>query len=253
MKKVVVIISIFLFGCGGPTTEVRTDSAVVYIDTAIPELNKSIIDTALSCYPPNGTNKILFQADTNAIHPAWIENYKGGGYLGSGSSFEAIKIITNEQGTFLYGDFYSTRGGKLNIKENGYTGPVYVYFNDWSCTESPLVLPGCPSNFKEISMDNITGTARKYMADDGKYFYEIKIKINSSEATSKFLNKIIVIKSINGLFTDTVSSTINEPSGIVTFSGCNEKDIFEIKGSYSCQAGYGPFPTLFFRDFKIIQ
>ncbi len=87
----------------------------------------------LGCYPPNGTNRILNKPDTSAIHPAYVSNYKGGSFLGSSWSFVATKLIINKQGKFYYGDIYSPRGGKLNVKQNGYNGPVYVYAKDWVC------------------------------------------------------------------------------------------------------------------------
>ena len=45
-------------------------------------------------------------------------------------------MITIKQGKFLFGDFYSTKAVKLNIKQNGFSGPFYVYINDWKCLES---------------------------------------------------------------------------------------------------------------------
>ena len=45
----------------------------------------------------------------------------------------ATKLITNQQGKFLYGDLYSPRGGKMNIKQNGFNGPIYVYYMEWDC------------------------------------------------------------------------------------------------------------------------
>ena len=87
----------------------------------------------LGCYPPNGTNKILNKPDTSAIHPAYLSEYKGGGFLGSSWSFVATKVIVNKQGKFYYGDIYSPRGGKLNEKQGGYNGPVYVYAKDCVC------------------------------------------------------------------------------------------------------------------------
>jgi hypothetical protein len=45
----------------------------------------------------------------------------------------ASKMITTPQGKFLYGDIYSPRGSKMNVKQNGYNGPVFVYYDDWDC------------------------------------------------------------------------------------------------------------------------
>jgi hypothetical protein len=97
------------------------------------ETSNNSLTYKFNCAPPNGTNRILDKPDTNAIHPAYIESYKGGSSLGTSWSFLGNKMIENSQGKFLYGDIYSPRGGQLNIKENGYNGPVYVYFKDWDC------------------------------------------------------------------------------------------------------------------------
>ena len=45
MKKVVFIISIFLSACGGAATEVKTDTAAVYLDTSSSQSNTTIPET----------------------------------------------------------------------------------------------------------------------------------------------------------------------------------------------------------------
>jgi len=45
MKKVVVIISIFLSACGGAATEARTDTAAAYVDTSSSQSNTTISQT----------------------------------------------------------------------------------------------------------------------------------------------------------------------------------------------------------------
>jgi hypothetical protein len=88
----------------------------------------------LSCYPPNGTNLILMSPNKNDIHPAWIESYKAEGTLGSGWSFNAIKKVQNEQGVFLFGNIFTTRGSLFISSENGYSGMVYVPLDEWDCS-----------------------------------------------------------------------------------------------------------------------
>ena len=87
----------------------------------------------LGCSPKTGTNRILYKPEKSAIHSAYISEYKGGGSLGTSWSFMASKMITTPQGKFLYGDIYSPRGSKMNVKQNGYNGPVFVYYDDWDC------------------------------------------------------------------------------------------------------------------------
>ena len=99
--------------------------------STVAQTSEKIVD--LGCSPKAGTNRILYKAEKNAIHPAYMESYKGGSYLGTSWSFVATKMITTPQGKFLYGDIYSPRGGKMNVIQNGYKGPVYVYYNDWDC------------------------------------------------------------------------------------------------------------------------
>jgi hypothetical protein len=107
---------------------------ILMINTLTAQDTKAVI-VKFSCYPPNGCSKIFNIPDTNSIHPAWISDYKAGSNFGSNWSFVATKLITNQQGKFLYGDLYSPRGGKMNIKQNGFNGPIYVYYKEWSCSK----------------------------------------------------------------------------------------------------------------------
>lgn len=94
----------------------------------------SEIKREYNCYPKEGgANLILNKPDLKSIHPEYLSTYKAGGYLGESWTIIATKLITNSQGKFLYGDLYSPRGGKLNIKINGYDGPVYVPLSQWNC------------------------------------------------------------------------------------------------------------------------
>ena len=45
MKKVVVIISIFLSACGGAVTEARTDTAAAYVDTSTTQSNTTVSES----------------------------------------------------------------------------------------------------------------------------------------------------------------------------------------------------------------
>ena len=89
----------------------------------------------LNCYPPNGAKFILNEPNVNSIHPAWIENFKGKSFLGSGWGFISEKIVVTPKGEFLFGHVYTSRGGKFTVKENGYAGPVYVLKNEWTCSK----------------------------------------------------------------------------------------------------------------------
>jgi hypothetical protein len=88
----------------------------------------------LSCSTPNGTNLILSSPNFNDIHPAWIERMKGGSSL-AGWGFNAVKKIQNEQGIFIYGNIYTTRGGLFNCLENGFDGMVWVPLAEWNCSD----------------------------------------------------------------------------------------------------------------------
>jgi hypothetical protein len=122
---------------------------------------------------------------------------------------------------------------------------------------------GCPDDFKEISLSNISGTARKYKAQDGHYYYEVKITINPSIQTKKYTQKIKGYRYRNydkvqlykDLGMETDYKIINTSSGVLTFNGCVETDIFRIEGIYSCETGRfkGPSANIYFRDLKIIQ
>ncbi len=54
--------------------------------------------------------------------------------LGTGCSFIGTSKITTKEGvTYLKGDVYSTRGGKLNVIQNGWDKPVYILYKEWDC------------------------------------------------------------------------------------------------------------------------
>jgi hypothetical protein len=114
------------------------DTSVVS-DTDIPLSNtqQSFGNFILSCFPPNGTNLILNSPNRNDIHPAWVNDMTAGSSLGSGWGFNAVKQVQNEQGVFLYGNIYTTRGGLFNSRENGFEGMVWVPYSEWDCSPYP--------------------------------------------------------------------------------------------------------------------
>jgi hypothetical protein len=117
----------------------------------------------------------------------------------------------------------------------------------------------CPNDFKEISIQNISGTARKYKAKDGHNYYQVKINVRPSPVTSKYITKITVKrtqKKENVPFGSIYKEYyINASTGLFTFDGSFETDYFEIEGFYSCETGKfsGPSAKVYFRDLKIIQ
>lgn len=117
----------------------------------------------------------------------------------------------------------------------------------------------CPSNFKEISNNEVSGTARKYKATNGKYYYEVKLTISPNVKTKQYTTRIEAkriqeSKNVEIGLTKTVN-VISGSNGTFTFKGCFETDKFEIEGFYSCKTGRfsGPSATVNFRDLKIIQ
>ncbi|MCX6331707.1 MAG: hypothetical protein NTZ82_03635 [Bacteroidetes bacterium] len=82
----------------------------------------------LNCYPPKGTSNIFTQAD---LKSKWFKDKDSG--VGTSWTFFAYETVFNKDGVFLKGDLISPRGGKMNVKENGFTGQFYVLFNEWQC------------------------------------------------------------------------------------------------------------------------
>jgi hypothetical protein len=82
----------------------------------------------LSCAPKNRTSNVFIKPDLNS---KWMKNSEF--EVGLGSTFIAYGTVFNKDGVFLKGDLLSTRGGKLNNKENGVVGDFYVLFKDWQC------------------------------------------------------------------------------------------------------------------------
>lgn len=82
----------------------------------------------LSCAPKNRTSNVFLKPDLNS---KWMKNSEF--EVGMGSTFIAYGTIFNKDGVFLKGDLLSTRGGKLNNKENGVVGDFYVLYKEWQC------------------------------------------------------------------------------------------------------------------------
>jgi len=82
----------------------------------------------LNCYPLNGTSNIFTKAD---LKSKFFKDKESG--VGTSWSFLAYETVFNKEGVFLKGDLISPRGGKLNVKENGFVGQFYVLFNEWKC------------------------------------------------------------------------------------------------------------------------
>jgi len=83
-----------------------------------------------NCVARIGTNKIYSSPDTNSIHPSWEKSED----FGLSWGFLATKLISNNQGEFLFGDIITPRGGIFNVKQNGFDGQVYVNLKDWDCS-----------------------------------------------------------------------------------------------------------------------
>jgi uncharacterized protein (TIGR02145 family) len=117
----------------------------------------------------------------------------------------------------------------------------------------------CPDNFRDITINNISGTARKYKARDGHYYFQVKLNVNPGPTTLKYITKITVKRTqkIENVPVGSIyrSYYINGSSGTFTFDGSFETDYFEIEGTYSCKTGRfgGPSAKIYFRDLKIIQ
>ena len=79
--------------------------------------------TVLDCSPIEYNPKILSYPHADSIHPDWAE-----GEVGLSWSISTTKKVKNENGTFLYGDLYSPRGGLI-------TKNCYVISSEWNCSE----------------------------------------------------------------------------------------------------------------------
>lgn len=129
----------------------------------------------------------------------------------------------------------------------------------------------CPEELREISTNNITGTARRYTAKDGQKYYEVKLTVNPNLNTKKFVTKIIATR-MREYTTETryvtnigkiggekainkIEYSIKASNGTLVILGCIEGDVFQVEGIYSCETGRfkGPSATIYFRDLRIIQ
>ena len=86
------------------------------------QLNDTI-KTTLNCAPVNYNPKILSGANSELIHPDWIESE-----VGTSWSFLSSKKIINKLGVFLYGNLISPRGGVI-------TKGCYIIYSEWGCSK----------------------------------------------------------------------------------------------------------------------
>ena len=138
MKKVVVIISIFLSACGGAVTEARTDTAAAYVDTSSTQSN--IIT--------NKFNISSIAGKYSYSREKVMGGYKISGYydltLNKDFSYKLFKTILDEyndnktsyesfEGRYSYDGFYTIdfvngdfgeSGGKINLTESNLNGNI---------------------------------------------------------------------------------------------------------------------------------
>jgi len=89
---------------------------------------KSASPYKLNCAPKKGTSNIFTNADTKS---KWFKDNESS--VGTSWTFFAYETVFNKDGVFLKGDLISPRGGKMNVKENGFIGQFYVLYNEWEC------------------------------------------------------------------------------------------------------------------------
>ncbi len=210
----------------------------------------------------------------------WIDHNIGT----NSSGFSALESGNRSlEGNFANENYPETNAWWSSTRINGYNFTAYTfYYNDRFDKEINSASPGegksvrciknssivksntidnnnCLENFREISINDISGTAKKYQAKDGHYYYQVKIFVKPNPLTAKCVTKITVNrtqKSENVPFGSIYRGIyINGSSGTFTFDGSFETDFFEIEGTYSCNTGRfgGPSAKIFFRDLKIIQ
>lgn len=89
---------------------------------------KSSTSYKLNCAPKKGTSNIFTKAD---LKSKWFKDNESS--VGTSWTFFAYETVFNKDGVFLKGDLISPRGGKMNVKENGFEGQFYVLFKEWEC------------------------------------------------------------------------------------------------------------------------
>jgi hypothetical protein len=226
----------------------------------------------------NPGDKTLAFVDTTGkiINEPWVTEEKINNYR---SSFIDLSVqyfwngsklgLKNSKGKILLpakfakgGDYY--KGGLYEMAYNLDGNFFYVDKNGKEFREKNIKATtgdDCPPNFKRISANDVTGTARKYKAVNGNYYYEVVLTVKPKAPTATSVKKIEAIKMtkiVDRAYGEEVRKTgfyVDASSGTFKFSGCTEKDVYSIEGSYKCVLpGFkGPSAYIYFRDLKIIQ
>jgi uncharacterized protein (TIGR02145 family) len=210
----------------------------------------------------NGTNKSNFNGKPGGqIHSGGKSDLEGRyGYWWSSSSFNDFSAYTfglNQSEKASFNSSEKNRGLSVRcVKPIENIVIVNAKKNEVLLSKQDNK---CPLDFIEISLAQVSGTAKKYKAIDGHFYYQVKINVKPSILTSKYTTKITVKRTQKSenvpLGSIYKAFYINGSSGTFTFDGSFDSDYFEIEGSYSCRTGRfgGPSAKIYFRDLKIIQ
>jgi hypothetical protein len=86
--------------------------------------SQTVVNGKYSCSPKDNINSVFKVIGGDP----WEKD------LGTSWSFIGTqKIVTKDGVTYLKGDIYSPRGGKLNVIQNGWDKPVYILYKEWDC------------------------------------------------------------------------------------------------------------------------
>jgi len=118
----------------------------------------------------------------------------------------------------------------------------------------------CPENFKRVTNAQFKGTARKYQAKDGHYYYEVTLWANIPSSMAKYYKGLKFSAKRSGQncsFCGDISyiKSTKSVTQKVTYIGCIEDDSFYLEGLYTCSDGgfTGLDARLYFRDLQIIK
>lgn len=165
MKKAIVVISIFLFGCRRPATEPRTDTAAVYLDTSSSQSNTTLIQSMdvrhkYSYVKLNEDGSkvagLLELYGTNDYTQAVTVN--GFNQHGRGTFYVNVDkvILSRKSGIAIDGVLDITKGSDNKVWLTLKNGVTYVEDDNSSYLKSLTVTPSNSNINSDVNTDNTT-------------------------------------------------------------------------------------------------
>lgn len=167
--------------------------------------------------------------------------------------YNSKKILGINNGEFWSSTSFSTAGfieyldfsnGNINSESAG--SRFFMLISNNNNKEST---PQCPPGDMRILDKQIQGTARKYQANDGHYYYQVILWVRLSELQKKYYS-YLKYSAYGATSMDEVNKSIGEK---MVINKVLENTKFSVMPELKCVVNQFVFGTIYFRDLKQIN